>query len=170
MALEQICRSMRAEDKAEIYAMRPHDSWYTLAWEAYVITRDTGRGMISWHAGRPVAFAAFTEVWPGRWQVWMFGTDEFKHGAIPLLRWFRKEANDILSVCHGHRLDCDSLVGHDEAHRMIKAMGGIEDGPPMRKYGKGGEDFQRFAWFNGENDAVLKSGYVRADLEKQEAN
>lgn len=153
---------MRAADRREIMAMRPHDSAVHLAWEAYHTVKAQGRGRIAWHKGKPAAFAAFTEIWPGRWQCWMFGTDHFKDAAVPLLRWFRKEANDILSVVNAHRLDCDSIADHHEAHAMIRAMGGIEDGPVMRKYGKGGEDFQRFVWFNGENDAVIKPGYVRA--------
>jgi hypothetical protein len=49
--------------------MRPHDNPFLLAWEAFVMFSDNGRGRISWHAGRSVAFAAFTDVWPTRWQM-----------------------------------------------------------------------------------------------------
>jgi hypothetical protein len=60
---------MRAEDEAEIDVVRPYDNPYLLAWEAYHMVRDNGRGRIAWHQDNPVAFAAFTEVWPGWWQV-----------------------------------------------------------------------------------------------------
>lgn len=160
--IEFICLNMRAVDRAEIYAMRPHDSPVRLAWESYHHILNNGRGRIAWAKGRPAAVAAFTEDWPGVWSVWMFGTDDFRAAAVPLLRWFRKEANEILSVCNGHRLQCDSRCGHDEAHKMIQALGGIPEGPAMRKFGKDGSDFQRFVWINGENDAVLKPHYTRA--------
>jgi hypothetical protein len=89
------------------------------------------------------------------------GTDDFRAAIKPLLRWVRIEANDILTVCQGRRLQCDSLVTHDEAHKMIMAMGAVREGPPMRRFGRGDLDYQRFVWLAGENDAVLKPHYVR---------
>ena len=168
-ALEFVIMNMRDCDKEEIYALRDHDNPLQLAMEAHAAIRNKGRGRISWVNGRPAAAAAFTEEWPGVWYVWMFGTEDFKAAAIPLLRWVRHEANDILSVCAGHRLHCDSMVGHDEAHKMITAMGGLPEGPPMRRLGKNKEDFQRFVWLRGENEAVLKPHYVRPDTNKIEA-
>lgn len=162
MSIEFIAYNMRECDRTEIFAMLPHDNLYRFAWEAHHVLVNSGRGKIAWHNGRPAALAGFVEQWSGVWQVWMCGTDDFKPAAVPLLRWFRKEANEILTVCKGHRLQCDSRMGHDEAHKMIMAMGGVPEGPPMRRYGKDGSDFQRFVWLNGENDAVLKPGYVRA--------
>jgi hypothetical protein len=168
-ALEYICLNLRDCDKREIYALRNYDNALQLAMDAHAAIRNFGRGRVSWVDGRPAAVAAFTEEWPGVWYVWMFGTKDFKAAAIPLLRWVRKEANAILSVCDGHRLHCDSIVGHHEAHKMIRAMGGLpeftdkEGNPlPSRKLGKGGEDFIRFVWLKGENEAVLHPHYVRA--------
>lgn len=160
---------MRDCDKQEIYALRSYDNPLQLASDAHAAIRNMGRGRISWVNGRPAAVAAFTEEWSGVWYVWMFGTDDFRAAAIPLLRWVRKEANDILEVCAGHRLHCDSMVGHDEAHKMIKAMGGLPEFT-MRKLGKNGEDFTRFVWLRGENEAILHPHYVRpVDVDKGEA-
>lgn len=153
--------NMRACDREEIYALRNYDNPLQLAMDAHAAIRNLGRGRISWVKGKPAAVGAFTEEWSGVWYVWMFGTDDFKAAAIPLLRWVRQEANDILTVCKGHRLHCDSMVGHDEAHKMIKAMGGLPEFT-MRKLGKNGEDFTRFVWLRGENEQVLHPGYVRA--------
>ena len=160
ISLEFICLNMRDIDKREIYALRNHDNPLQLAMEAHAYIRNQGRGRISWVGGKPGAMAAFTEDWPGVWSVWMFGTDDFRAAAIPLLRWVRSEANDILSVCAGHRLQCDSQAGHDEAHKMIMAMGALPEFT-MRRYGKDGSDFVRFVWLNGENDAVLRPHYQR---------
>lgn len=159
--LTYICLNMREVDATEILALQNHDSLYRLAWETHYAVTNHGRGKIAWHKGAPAAFAFFREERPGVWEVGMFGTNAFRDACVPLLRWFRQEANEILSVCNGHRLHCHSISTHEEAHKMIEAMGG-KRGPVERKYGKGGEDFVSFQWFNGENDAVLKSGYVRA--------
>jgi len=159
--IEFICLNMREKDSEEILALRPHDNPVRLAWEAYHHVLNSGRGKVAWVNGRPAAFAAFTEDWPGTWSVWMCGTDDFKAAAIPLLKWFRTEANEILTVCKGHRLQCDSRADYDEAHKMIRAFGGVEEST-LRRYGKDGSDYIRFVWFNGENDAVLKPHYTRA--------
>lgn len=168
LSVEYICLNMREDDKREILAMRPHDSQVMLAWEAYHMIRNNGRGRIAWHDGRPAALAAFTEAWPGHWNVWMFGTKDFRAAAVPLIRWIRDEAREILSVCKGLRLECDSIADHDEAHKMIRALGGKAESE-MRNYGKGGETFIKFVWLPNVNDAVLSRHYVRADAATQEA-
>lgn len=160
--LEYICLHMRERDKEEIFGILPHDSPIRLAWEAYHMILNMGRGRIAWHNGKPAAMAAFTENWPGVWQIWSFGTDDYKAAAFPLVRWFRKEANEILSVCKGHRLQCESICGYEEAHKMIEAFGGRAEGPPMTGYGKTGRDYQRFVWLNGVDDAVLRPHFERA--------
>lgn len=153
---------MRKSDKAEIMAIRPHDSPVMLAWEAYHMIRNSGRGRIAWHNQRPAAVAAFTEAWPGHWHAWFFGTDEIKNVVVPLMRWFRSEARDILSVCKGLRLEADSIATHHEAHKMMRALGAKEESR-MPRYGKGGEEFIKFVWLNGVNSDVLNPHFVRAD-------
>ena len=72
----------------------PTTTRYLLAWEAYLhgarqrpgadrLAPGRSGGVCGVHGGVAGALAG----------VWMFGTDEFAHGAIPLLRWLRKEAN-----------------------------------------------------------------------------
>jgi hypothetical protein len=156
-----ICDHLREQDKREIFATLPHDNTYRLGWEAYHQIRNMGRGRIAWHKGRPVALGAFTEDWPTNWQVIMFGTDEFKAGAFELLKWFRREAADILTTQKANRLYCNSHIDHVEAHKMIMALGAEPEGPPMRGFGKDGSTFQRFVWFPDTNAAVLRPDYVR---------
>lgn len=156
-----VCDHMREQDRAEIFACLPHDNTYRLGWEAYHQIKNNGRGRIAWHKGKPVAVGAFAEDYPGIWQVIMFGTDDFKHGAVDLIKWFRREAKDILSTQRGIRLYCNSRVEHTEAHKMIVALGAHPEGPPMRNFGKDGSSFQRFVWFP-EDSAVLSPDYVRA--------
>jgi hypothetical protein len=160
--LEFICMNMRERDKAEIYALRPHDNPLQLAMEAHAQIRNLGRGQVAWWKGKPAAALAFTEDWPGVWSIWMFGTDDFKNVAIELVRWARKEANEILKVCKGHRIHCDSKSDYEEAHKLIEAAGGKREFT-MRRYGKDGEDFTRFIWLREEDSAILEPHFVRAD-------
>lgn len=161
-ALEYIVLNMRERDRVEIYNMRPHDSPLQLVQEIKLAS-DGHRRVIAWsdRTKRPAGFGTFIEQWIGVWDVGMFGTDDFKDTAIELLRWFRRTANDVLAHHQGHRLQCDSRFDHEEAHRMIRALGGIEE-VRLRKYGKDGSDYIRFVWFNGENDAVLRPHFTRA--------
>jgi hypothetical protein len=160
-SIEYLCFNLRECDRTEVFAMRPYDNPLRLAWDANHMILNTGRGVIAWHQGKPAGLAAFTSQWPGTWDAWMFGTNEFKSVALYLIRWLRREGNDILSVCGGHRLQCDCRVGHDEAHKMIQSLGAVPE-VTLRKYGKDGSDFIRYVWLKGENDAVLRPHYKRA--------
>ena len=163
MAVESICYRMRDADKREIYAIRPHDNAYRLAWECHSIVMAQGRGRIAWYRGRPTGFVAFTENWPGNWNVWMFGTDEFKSVVVPMVGWARREVKQILEHNSGHRCQCESIMGHDEAHKLLRALGAKPEGPPLLGWGKGGESFQRFVWLRDRDAAVSEPGFVRAD-------
>lgn len=158
--LEYICFNMRERDQDEIYALRPYDNPFRLAWDANIAINNMGRGKISWVNGRPAAVAAFTQHHPGCWEVWMFGTDAFEKAALPLLGWVRREAIDILANVEAHRLQCDSKSDYVSAHRMIEAMG-AERESVLRRYGKDGSDFIRFVWLKGEHDSVLAAGHTR---------
>lgn len=157
VSLEYICINMRPIDAVEIYGVRPHDSPIRLAWEAFSVIRNTGRGRIAWHDGRPAAVIAFTEDRPGVWQIWMFGTSAFKSVAYACMRWARDTAADLIEHHAGKRLQCESHEDHDEAHRFLRALGAVEEGPPMRYFGKDGKSYQRFVWIAGENDYRLRS-------------
>jgi len=166
--LEFVVLKMRERDRQEIYAMRPHDNPLQLAMEAHAQIRNLGRGRIAWWQGKPAAVLAFTEDWPGVWSIWMFGTDDFKNVAIELVRWARKEANEILKVCAGHRIHCDSRSDYADAHKLIIAAGGRAE-CEFPAYGKDGQAYTRFVWLQSRDSAVLKPHFVRADKDKQEA-
>lgn len=166
-SLEYICLNLREQDKAEIYGMRGHDNALQLAMESHAYIKNNGRGVVAWWNGKPCAIAAMSEDWPGVWSIWMFGTDDFKSGAIELLRWFRKEANDILTVCKGHRIQCDSMASYEEAHKMIEAMGGRKE-HVFRHYGRAKDDgsepddYIRYVWLKERDSAILQPHYKRA--------
>jgi hypothetical protein len=161
-AVESICYRLRERDRIEAFNLLPYDNEYRLAWESYATMLNAGRARVAWWDGRPAALMAFTERRPGVWDAWMIGTDDFRNCAVDLVRWGRKEARDILATSLGHRLQAESRADHDEGHRLLKALGARQEGPPMKAYGKDGSDYLRFVWLKGQDDAVLEPGFVRA--------
>ena len=149
-----MCLHLREKDREEVFVLLPHDNLYRFAFESDAWIRNSGRGALFWVNGAPSALGAFTEHWPGVWNVWMIGTKDFDHCVMPLMRWVRKTAVEILDDVGGHRLQCESMATYEDAHKMIRALGGREEAV-MRKRGKNGEDYIQFVWLKGENDEAL---------------
>lgn len=167
VSLEYVCLNMRPIDAVEIYGLQSHDNPIRLAWEVYPVLRNRGRARIAWHQGKPAAIIALTEDRPGVWQIWMFGTSDFKAVAYACMRWARAELADLIEHHGGRRLQCESHEDHHEAHRFLLALGARREGPLMPHYGKDGKAYQRFVWIAGENDHKLRSDYhVRRQLER----
>lgn len=154
-ALEEICWAMRDADKREIFPLRPHDQWHTLALEAWVALGHQGRGVIAWVDGRPAACIGFCEMRPNVWDAVSFGTADYRYCGVHLMREGRRMAREILTDLGANRLQADSIVDNHEAHKFIQALGGKPEGPPMKHFGKGGEDYQRFVWLRAEGAAKL---------------
>ena len=151
-SLLYVCLRLRERDAREIYNLRPHDNPVRLASEAAWVLPQ-GRARIAWYQGRPAGVVGMFESWPRMWEMVMFGTDEFPHVAFAMMRWARRELRDLLVNGWGHRLQADSHVEHEEAHKFIRAMGGREE-VRLLKYGKDGSEYVRFSWVAGVNDHV----------------
>lgn len=160
-SIEYIVCNMRESDAIEIFALQDHDSRLRLAAEATYAIRNKGRGKIAWHKGRPAAVAAFVEIRTGVWEVWSFGTDDYTACVFTLMRWLRETARDIIATRQAHRLQCHSRFDHHEAHKLIRAMGAVPEGPPLRAFGKDGSDYQAFVWWPNVNDQILQRHYKR---------
>ena len=156
-SIEYICLNLRELDKTEIFSIRPHNSPVLLAWEAHYLIRNSGRGRVAWWNGRPAAMIALVEERKSVWSVSMFGTDAFRNVAFTCMRWARENLREVVSELGGKRLHCDSHVNHHEAHKFLRAMGAVEEGPPMQGFGKDGSAYVRFVWLAGINDQVLRS-------------
>ena len=161
-SIEYVCLHLRAADAEEIFAIRPHNSPILLAWEAHYLIRNSGRGRVAWWNGRPSAVIALVEERKGVWSVSMFGTDEFKNVAFTCMRWARATLRELVLEHGAQRLHCDSHVNHHEAHRFLRAMGAVEEGPPMQRFGKDGASYQKFVWLAGVNDQVLAGPGIRS--------
>ena len=153
-ALEFICLNLRAVDAREIYNVVDHDNPMLLAHQAHYMAVTKGRGVIAWWKGKPAACIAFTEERPTVWLISMFGTDDFRNVAIDCMRWARRTAVEMIAERKGRRLQCDSHIEHEEAHKFLTVLGARREGPPMKHYGKDGSDYIRFVWIAEDNGII----------------
>lgn len=143
-AVEYVCLNMREIDRREVYGMRTHDDPFLLAKEIIAVA-PFGRVAIAEHEGRPAAIIGVTPLWPGVWSAWAFGTDEWDRVAIKLTRHALRVLKPFLLERGAHRMQCESRIGHSDAHRWIQALGARPESV-LRGYGRDGTDYVQFAW------------------------
>lgn len=140
--LEFICFNMREIDRHEIYANLPTSN--PLEWAALVFQATSRKGC-AWIAsldGRPAAVMGVFENFPGTWQIFSFGTDDYIRALVafkpkwPLMQDYLKEHG-------GHRLECRSLLTHRQAHRFLQLMG-FKAEAILDCYGRNREDYILF--------------------------
>jgi hypothetical protein len=144
--------NMRAEDRAEFEAGAAYRSASDAAlfchhtsgrWSAVVLLR-----------GEPVAAfgCAGSPLQPQVRAAWAFGTRRFRR-VVP---WITREVEawkPHLIAAGVHRVEARALVGHDIAGIWLLGLGCVKEGT-MRRMGRGGEDFDLYAWVA---DDVLSS-------------
>jgi hypothetical protein len=149
-----IAERMREWDRRECFAMYWSDDPAEFAgWVASV----NDFAFIAYaDDGEPAAAIGAVEIWPGLWQPWAFGTDRFNHVAIGLTRFVRKKMIPAMAGLGWRTAECFSHVGHVESHRWLELTGGKRD-RDVPHFGKNGEDFVRFVWYNADKVNTPKS-------------
>lgn len=140
-ALLHVAQNLREMDKREVFcghAQTPDK----LATDAF-----TTRGYcdVAWVDHRPVAVIGAQPLWPGLWQVWAWGTEEWPRVALTLTKHAVRVLKPLMLQHGGHRAQCHSHVLHTDAHRWLKFFGFTCEGL-MQGYGREQEDFLLFAW------------------------
>lgn len=138
-----VARNMREWDRREIFATRWNDDAEMLALEASSIC-----GGLSFAAGldRPIAAVGAAPLWPGVWSVWTFATDEFYKISTSLTKRIKRDMLSTLRAAGAHRIQCHSMIGHDDAQRWLEFLGAEREGKPIKGYGRNGEDFAMYVW------------------------
>jgi hypothetical protein len=142
LPLEFVCFNMRDIDRHEIYSNLPTTN--PLEWAAGVFAA-VGRKGCGWHAafnGRPAAVMGVFENFPGNWQIFSFGTDDYIRVLVAFKpKWYLML--DYLKEHGGHRLECKSLITHKEAHGFLRMMG-FKAECVLDNYGRHREDYILF--------------------------
>ena len=144
-ATEYICLHLRDRDAQEIYGLRWTDSPLALAQDTYSIIAQHGVGWVALWDGRPVATLGIVEKWPRVWQVFSYGTDDWRRSVLTLSRHGKTVIKDYLLSRDAHRLECETHCEHIDAHRWLEMMGAEKEG--IRSgYGKDGSDYITYVW------------------------
>jgi hypothetical protein len=143
-----IIAHMRECDRREIFCTRWDDDPASLADDCMnVIGRANSLTVLATLDREPVAVLGAVETWPGTWDVWCFGTDQFEKVAFTLTKYVRRTLIPALLVRGLRRGHCRSLADHVKAHAWLRELGAkSEDERPMKSWGKNGEDFVMFEW------------------------
>lgn len=99
--------------------------------------------------GDPVAaFGAFgNPLMPQVRTAWAFGTSRFRR-AVPAISVEVERWKPYLVAEGVHRIEARCLRGHDLAGRWMASLGASREAVLMH-YGRGGEDFELWAWTAG---------------------
>lgn len=137
-AAAYVVEHMRASDRREIEATN-----WTLDGLAERVMDAREFAFFASHRGRPAAVIGAVPMWPGVWSVFAFGTDDFKACGLRLTKFARRFIIPAIWNGGGHRMECASIEGHDEAHAWLEALGFYRESE-MQSYGKRGETFYRY--------------------------
>lgn len=136
-----IALRMRERDREEIYNLRFDDNPFTLVND---VMAQRNFSWVAWHAGRPAAAFGGAPTHPGVWKMYAFGTDDFERVARGLTRFAaRAVIPELFGALGAHRLQADSHVKHETAHRWLRRLGAKVES--VRKaYGRDGSDYLHF--------------------------
>lgn len=141
--LSFIIANMRDMDRKEILCQYPYDDDRE---NLKVLTHGVMAAQSFKHIaklkGQPVAVFGMQEVSPKRFKGWAFGTDKMKR-AVPAITKFIQEKYITHLEQYANRIEAESLVGHEQAHKWLVGLGSTPV-LTMKKIGKNGEDFILF--------------------------
>ena len=151
LPLEFIAFNMREEDRREIYGNLPSDNPLELAAMVFQAVGKKGVGWIASLDGRPTGAFGMFENWPGNWQVFSFGTNDYRRVVVT----FREKLDTALKFARengAHRVECKSHGTHKEAQALLRVVG-FDLECVLRSYGRDGADYLLFtkAWGNDGN-------------------
>ncbi len=143
LALEYICFHLRERDHAEIFNMSTTQNVLEIT---AIVMHSLGKNGVGWIAKfdhRPCAALGVFEQWPGNWQIFSFGTNDYPRAIASM--WERYVMACRYAKDRGaHRLECRSRIGHIDAHRLLKTLGFRPEGT-LEKYGIDKSDYVQWA-------------------------
>ncbi len=145
----QVCEvayRMREADYAEFSAVSTAADREELALILAGRYGDEPAALCALKSGVPVAIGATLETRPNVLTLMFFATDAFAEIAFPLTRFIRQRLLKPMIAAGVHRVEAVSMVGHDKAHRWIRALGLEPETEPLLGYGRAGEAFLQFSW------------------------
>lgn len=138
-----ITANLREADARELFCQRRYTDAFTLTHEVVYFWGDCSS--VVQLDGQPVAAIGVTEMQPGVWSAWAFGTRDMAR-TVPFLS--RHMMGDLIPraiSCGAQRVEARSIADHHAAHRWMKHLGA--QGPVvLDEWGQNGETFHLFWW------------------------
>lgn len=142
-AVLHIAQRMRDRDRAEVFALMDWDAGPELVAHQSVGLSQFG-GTIHADDGEPVAAIGMMLMWPGAYAAWMYATPRWAECWRAGVRWTRDVLLPQTHAAGGWRLQCHSMLEHTDAHRFLRHIGFVAEGPPV-PMGRCREQFIPFA-------------------------
>ncbi len=156
IGLRHIVRNLRARDREEIFCTRWDDGFDGLVADCMAVSKlPTSYTVLAYVNNKPVAVLGACEPWPGLWDGWCFGTDDFDKVALFLTKHIHRKMLPLLLARGLRRMHCRSLASQTATHDWLRSIGASQDDERVLKgWGKNGEDFVMFEW---HREALLKT-------------
>lgn len=140
-----VCLHLRPADAAEVHGMRGDDNPVTLAADVIGAAARSGLAWCVTWRGRPAALLGAHELWPGVWEGWALGTDDWPRVRLAVTRLALRELRPALRARGAHRLQAHSRWDHVEAHGWLRLLG-ANDELVLGRYGRDASDYVLFSW------------------------
>lgn len=95
--------------------------------------------------GVPICIGGSIEAWPNVVSLLLLATDDFPKIGRQITKFVRNELFPRYFGSGVHRIQAVSLDGYSQIHEWLNLIGLRREGPPMRGFGKNGEDYVMFA-------------------------
>lgn len=140
-AVASIAWRMRAEDWREFTAVVELED--PDIWAQRLVTVARFGAVATWR-GLPTAALAAVRTRPGVFALGMYATPDWHQVALPVTVWCRRVLEPQLVAAGAHRVECQSIEDHHDAHRWLRSFG-LRPEAMMPGWGKRGETFIQFA-------------------------
>lgn len=146
--------NMRESDRREFAATVSFDDREDIA--HLLVSRFSGRPEILAveDGDKLFAIGGLVELRPNVATLLFYATAEMATGGAAITRYIKSTLFPAAIARGVHRIECQSIVGHDDAHRWIEFLGLKQEAPPFEGFGKNGEAFIQFAWVKDAGSAV----------------
>lgn len=151
-SLLHICENLREADREEVFATNWGNDPARLAAITFSL------GSFQWVAeldGKPVASIGAHPVWPGVWQVWAFGTDDFMKVVRTLTKHVKRFMWPALENTDAHRIQCFAMQSHEQACRWLEFLGAHPE-TVMENFGRDKQPFVLYVWTRDRTKGVGK--------------
>jgi hypothetical protein len=157
-----VCRLMRPDDVAEVFAARYDDSWTNLAFDYEAMRPQATCFYAAFGQGRtkPAAIFGAWESHPGAGQVHLIATKRWRDVALPVTRFIKNVMVPCLMEAGWRRAECRALATNQTARRWLYYLGAREEAL-LEGYGRAGEDFVQVSW--DRKHVYLSQAKGRAD-------